>query len=165
MPTSDQAAIRLVLERFPYGIFIVATNSGSDGVVAVLATWVSQISFDPTLIAVSLERGGVLAGALQESGEFSVNIVPSDGIGTAKVVLKSGSHMDDAETRALFARAEGGVPVLRESAGVLLCHTHRVVEAGDHDLILAEVTRADAAGASQPLSLEDTGWKYRQKNS
>ncbi len=165
MPTSSQGVIRSVLERFPYGIFIVATHGGSGGVLAVVATWVSQVSFDPALIAVSLEKGGVLATALQESGEFSLNIVPSAGIETAKLLLKSGPRLEGVQAKEIFGRSEEGVPVLRESAGVLLCHIHRVVEAGDHDLILAEVTRADAEGSMQPLSLQETGWKYRQKSS
>jgi flavin reductase (DIM6/NTAB) family NADH-FMN oxidoreductase RutF len=154
--------LRAIFERFPYGIFVVATNSGDD-VYGILATWVMQVSFEPPLIAISVEKGGVFSEALKRSGLFSLSLVRSQDIRVAKGVLKAGPVIEGSEVRDDFVFSAEGVPALKESAGILTCRITHMHDSGDHLLIVAEATSGEPADLAEMMTLRETGWKYRRK--
>jgi flavin reductase (DIM6/NTAB) family NADH-FMN oxidoreductase RutF len=43
------------LEQMPYGLYIIGSR-GADNINGMMADWVMQVSFQPRLVAVSLER-------------------------------------------------------------------------------------------------------------
>ena len=162
---SNAIDVRLILERFPYGVFVVATTSPEGEVLGILATWVTQVSFEPPLIAVSVETGGNFGQALGRSGQFSLNLLRSGDLRLAREILKSGPRLEEHGARKEFMIAPGGTPVLQESAGALLCRVTQMHEAGDHQLIVAEVTGGFDSQGMESMTLRETGWKYRRKNS
>jgi flavin reductase (DIM6/NTAB) family NADH-FMN oxidoreductase RutF len=159
---TEDAVVRTTLERFPYGIFVAATRS-EKGVVGILATWVMQVSFEPPLVAISVEKGGEFAEALALSGSLSLSLVRVGDIRVAKGVLKSGSAIEGSDARDDFVVSEEGVPALKESAGVLACRITQTHDAGDHLLIVAEVSSGSSGTAGEMMTLRETGWKYRRK--
>jgi flavin reductase (DIM6/NTAB) family NADH-FMN oxidoreductase RutF len=160
---SEAATIRNVLERIPYGIFVIATTSRTDGLRGIIATWVTQLSFEPPLVAVSVEKKGDLADALRRSGQFSLSLVPATGLQVAKNILKAGSHLNGPEVFDAFTGPLIDPPILRDSSGALICQIQQVVDTGDHDLFIAEVVKGIDAGMTPALTLRETGWKYRRR--
>ena len=158
---SDWDPTQAILDRFPYGIFVVACGDPDQDVTAIVATWLTQISFSPPLVAVSLEKDGIPAGEISRSGRFSISLVPGKGIALARAILKSGPRFVRAHRDAMFLNTPSGVPVLRGSAGALECHVKQLHEAGDHLLVVAEVAGGESAPSLEMLSLKETGWKYR----
>lgn len=160
---SEDAAMQALFERFPSGIFVVALPASDNCILGIVATWVMQVSFEPPLVAVSVETGGVMAEELRRSGRFSLNLVQTGDIATAKTILKYGPRLEEQEGREVFAASGEGLPVLGKSAGVLICKIAQIVEAGDHLLVVAEAVRGESPGTSEMLTLRETGWKYRNK--
>ena len=154
--------VRAIFERFPYGIFVVATSSDA-GVLGIMATWVMQVSFEPPLVAISVEKGGAFAKALTRSGGFSISLVRVHDTRVARGVLKSGPVIEGSEARNDFVLSPDGVPALRESAGILECRITQIHDAGDHLLIVAEAASALLADSGEMMTLRETGWKYRRK--
>ena len=161
----DTNSVRSVLEQFPYGIFILAAHTQEQGVSAIVATWVMQVSFTPPLVAVSLERDGTMLPEIMREGRFSINCVPADGIALAKSILKSGPAFARELADQLFATGSSDVPMLRGAAGVLDCQSRNVHEAGDHVLIIAEVVGGEATRLTEMLDLKRTGWRYRSRDT
>src|SRR4051794_11434933 len=62
------------LEVLPYGLYIIGSR-GSDNINGMMADWVMQVSFEPRLIACSLERSATTLRNLRETGVFSVNLL------------------------------------------------------------------------------------------
>ena len=162
---SEDPTVRALFERFPCGVFILSLPGPGESLMGIVATWVMQVAFEPPLVAVSVEREGALAEALQRAGRFSLNLVRSDDISTAKGVLKHGPDLAGSEIGEAFRLTGEGLPVLRNGAGHLACQTTQIHEAGDHLLVVAEVVRGESPGPSEILTLRETGWKYRKKNS
>lgn len=154
--------VRTIFERFPYGIFVVATSSDA-GILGIVATWVMQVSFDPPIVAISVEKGGVFAEALKRSGSFSLALMRSQDTRVAKGILKSGPLIEGSDVRDDFVVSPEGVPALRETAGVLQCRISQTHEAGDHILVVAEATSGALADPGEIMTLRETGWKYRRK--
>jgi flavin reductase (DIM6/NTAB) family NADH-FMN oxidoreductase RutF len=159
---NNDDVLRGIFERFPYGIFVVATSS-DNGILGILATWVMQVSFEPPLVAISVEKGGVFAEALLRSGRFSLNLVRPEDIRVAKGVLKSGLLIERSDVRDDFLVTPEGVPALRESAGILECRITQTHDSGDHLLIVAEADAGVPADSAEMMTLRETGWKYRRK--
>ena len=55
-PTLDANARRTVLRLFTYGLYVVGVSDGDDANVFT-ANWLTQVSFDPPLLALSVENG------------------------------------------------------------------------------------------------------------
>jgi len=47
--------IKSVLRRMPYGFYAVTSKSDED-VNAMVANWISQVSFEPRLVALGLKK-------------------------------------------------------------------------------------------------------------
>jgi len=159
---NKEEALRTVFESFPYGIFVVATGSDA-GVLGIVATWVMQVSFEPPMVAISVEKGGVFAEALKRSGNFSLALVRSQDSRVAKGILKWGPQIEGSDVRNDFVVSPAGVPGLKESAGILECRITQTHDAGDHLLVVAEATAGAPADSGEIMTLRETGWKYRRK--
>src|SRR5204863_7874735 len=73
----DPAARKAVLRLFTYGLY--AVTLAAEGVVhAFTANWLTQVSFDPPLVAVSVENDSRSIGLLRASGVFAVNVFAAD---------------------------------------------------------------------------------------
>lgn len=74
---TNDYTIHEVMELIPYGLYIVGSRNDAD-VDAMIADWVMQISFDPRLVAVSLEKDARTLENVEATGVFSVNLLSQD---------------------------------------------------------------------------------------
>ena len=67
----DQAAKKKVLRDFTYGLYAVtAAHEGERGVFT--ANWLSQASFDPPLVMLSVENDSSTLPLIRASGRFAI---------------------------------------------------------------------------------------------
>src|SRR4051794_19834673 len=67
----DAGAKKAVLRQFTYGLYAVtAQHEGERGVFT--ANWLSQISFEPPLVAISVERDSSTLPLIRASGRFTI---------------------------------------------------------------------------------------------
>ena len=161
------------LELFPYGLYIIGSR-GSDNFNGMMADWVMQVSFEPRLVAVSLERNSTTLRNLRESGMFSVNVLaagdrqlavrfcqPRDA---SKIQGRSGGAATVIHDKlAGVPHSYGGLtgcPVLDGALGYLECKVENLVETGDHVLAIGLVLGAGILNEGEPLSSRDLGWSY-----
>jgi flavin reductase (DIM6/NTAB) family NADH-FMN oxidoreductase RutF len=151
-----------VMELFPYGIYVMAAAAG-ENVAAIIATWVTQVSFVPPLVAVAVEKEGSFLEQILAAKQFSLSLLPEDGIETAKYVLKNGP-LFPLETKGLpFVNGENAPPRPAGAHSTINCRIRETYPAGDHVIMVGEITGAKAQGSGPVLTLLDTGWKYRRK--
>lgn len=154
----DKTDATNVLELLPYGVQVAAT--GGDGTVsAIILTWLSQVSFDPPLIMVSLETGGDFLKQVEHVGVFSVNLLRREDKDLAQSVLRGKGVFPGGSP--LFRTGPEGVPAVEGALGTLWCRVHKSIPAGDHTIILGEVMEGEQLQQGAMLTLEETGWKYR----
>jgi flavin reductase (DIM6/NTAB) family NADH-FMN oxidoreductase RutF len=154
------AARRLIssLENLPHGVYVLTTGD-ADTPQAMVATWITQVSFDPALLVLALENDSRFRSACDEYGTLAVHLLTSEGLGIAKDVLKG--KLTRSARSSPFLVHHSGIPYLAGAHTVLFCRLGSKIPAGDHTVYVAEAFDALGAEGGDVLTLKDTGWKYR----
>src|ERR1700736_3360329 len=110
---------RRVLWKMPSGLYLVGSRS-ADGQTRNLMTlnWATQLSFDPKLVGIGVERTAVSYGLISDGRVFSLCLLDREDRAVVRKFVKPAEL--DAEGRTLngFAFRDGrstGVPVLDQS--------------------------------------------------
>ena len=148
-------SVAALFQRLTQGVYVVGVAHGEVR-NAFTAAWVMQVSFDPLLLALSINPRHSSYGLLKESRAFSVN------------VLKKG-QLDLAEHYGQPARADKlagtewttdrtGLPLLREALAWFECQVVGEHAAGDHVLVLGRVINGKLLDSqAEPMSYRQTG--------
>jgi flavin reductase (DIM6/NTAB) family NADH-FMN oxidoreductase RutF len=153
-------------ELAPYGIWGCGIRT-RDGRSAIIVTWVTQLSFAPTLIGVALESEGSFLEHTITSGEFTLSSLPKKGgKEIASKILKGGLNHLDGRNAALFREEPEWEEGIKGAVATLKCEVTAHYPCGDHTFVVAKVAAEQrwrrSAGV---LLLSDTGWKYRHRQS
>ncbi len=157
----DRSQARDVLSRMHYGLYIAASRDESD-TVGVIVTWVSQVSFFPQLVSISLENISPLKNCIEKSGYFSLNLLPSGGKKLASSFLRPGKAMPNLINGRPVEAAAHGSPFLTEASACIECRVTARHEAGDHTILVGEVVDARTQKRGNVLSMKETGWNYQR---
>jgi flavin reductase (DIM6/NTAB) family NADH-FMN oxidoreductase RutF len=108
----------------------------------------ASLSLNPPMVLVSLDRTSQLLGVVRRSGRFGINVLGSDQSGIARVFAGKGGAAKFDGVPWEFA---DGVPRIPGAGGFLACRVARLVEGGDHIVVLGEVHAAHTVEA-RPLT-------------
>ncbi len=154
---------RRVLWTMPSGLYVLGTRAGERRNGMTL-NWATQVSFDPKLVAVSVEKEAFSHELLAEGGVFALSIVDREDRAIVRKFTKPVEVDIEARTLNGFAFHDGksGAPVLDQAAAYVDCVVRQQVDVGDHTLFLGEVVDA---GFQKPedtgvLRMEDTRMNY-----
>ncbi len=137
-----------MLGHFPTGVTVV-TALGDDGPAGVAIGSFASISLDPPLVGFFLGTTSTSGAAIESAGAFCVNILAADQLELCGVMAsKSPTKFDGVDwTPAPVS----GAPILAGCVGFIDCSAERVVELGDHNLIVGQVRALDASDVSSPM--------------
>ena len=156
--------IKDALRMMPYGFYGITSRHG-DEVNAMVANWLTQASFEPRLIALSLQKTSHTYGLIEKGGVFAVNIFNKADQEAIKPFTKSREKNPDKMKDARYTEGpETGCPILEGAAAYLECKVAQVVDVGgDHNIMVGEVVSAGVkkpGEAADTLTLVDIGWSY-----
>jgi flavin reductase (DIM6/NTAB) family NADH-FMN oxidoreductase RutF len=159
----DQDAKKKVLRRIVYGLYAfgVQDDEAEGGAHAMTVNWVTQVSFEPPMIAVAVENESRSLPLVRRARSFALSILPT---GTRQLAGKLGrssanvpNKLDGVEHHPAPVT---GSPVLDEATGWLDCRMVSEQPAGDHVVIVAEVVEAGMQREEKTLTLEEAGFRY-----
>jgi flavin reductase (DIM6/NTAB) family NADH-FMN oxidoreductase RutF len=140
--------------HFPTGVAILTTVHDGER-HGMTANSITSVSLDPVLILVCLVREARTALAIQKSGRFAVNFLAEHQEEVSRRFSVAGQdHFEGLE----LEEDESGLPLLPGGTAYLVCRVTELVEAGDHDVVLAEVERAGERGGA-PLVFHLGGYR------
>ncbi len=152
-------------DLIPYGLWGCAARTPA-GRTAIIVTWVTQLSFEPPLLGLSLESQGAFLKEVLRAGEFTLSALPrKQGTTIARRILKEGMMKGGSTEAPLFSSDPDWQEAIEGAAAAVQCRVARHYPAGDHTLIEGEVIREHHWLNSDVLRLSDTGWKYRPSPS
>jgi flavorubredoxin/flavin reductase (DIM6/NTAB) family NADH-FMN oxidoreductase RutF len=129
-----QAVGRLV------GSMSIVTAKQAEISGAMLASWVSQATFNPPGITVAVAKERAIESLLQTGNPFVVNILGQDNhLGLMKHFLKPFNPGEDRFEEVATQSTESGGVVLSEALAYLECEVTNRMECGDHWVIYGEV--------------------------
>jgi len=154
---------RRALWTMPYGLYVLGTRAG-DRRNGMTLNWATQVSFDPKLLAVSVEKEAFTHELLLEGGVFALNLVDREDRAVVRKFTKPVEVDLEARTLNGFAFHDGlsGAPVLDQAVAYVDCAVRQTVDLGAYTLFLGEVVDA---GFQKPedtgvLRMEDTRMNY-----
>ena len=139
------------------GVYVVGVAHGSK-LGGFTAAWITQVSYDPLLVAVSVNPGHVSFPLLIAAGVFAVSILGQGQLELARHFgTQSGRNIDKLATQR-WQPAASGAPVLSDAIGYLDCRVVACHSAGDHELVLAQVVGGSVlAHDTLPMTYAETG--------
>jgi flavin reductase (DIM6/NTAB) family NADH-FMN oxidoreductase RutF len=157
-------SIKNALKMMPYGFYCIGSHSGEDSNVMV-ANWLTQVSFEPRLMAFGLQKTSYSHALISKEKVFSVNIFRSDNSEAIMPFTKSRAKNPEKMADAMISEGpETGCPILDEAAAFFECRVVEIIDlGGDHDVVVGEVVGAglrQELEAANVLRLSDVGWSY-----
>jgi flavin reductase (DIM6/NTAB) family NADH-FMN oxidoreductase RutF len=155
----NEDAKQAALRAFTYGLVVVGARAG-DEVNGMTANWLTQVSFEPPLVAVAVERRAHTHGLIEQGRCFSLNILASGQKAIAARFTQPQRRAGDKLGSFDIRIGRTGCPILNEALGYVDCELTQAVDAGDHTLFIGRVVDAGLQRDGQPLTLAETGWHY-----
>src|SRR5205823_3203858 len=155
----DPALKKQVLRTFTYGLY--AVSCANEGEVNIFtANWLTQVSFDPPLIAVSVENVSKSLPMILRSRVFTVNVLRSGGRELAGKLGKSALRQPDKLVGVGYTSGPNGCPILDDALAWVACQVLHTAPAGDSTLIVAEVVDVGMLGEGQALTMAVAGFRH-----
>jgi len=107
----------------------------------------TSLSMDPPMVLVSLDRRSELLRGLGKGVRFGVNVLGSDQAALAGAFARKGAD----KFAGVGWDLDEGAPRLDGSSGWLACAVAKLVDGGDHVIVLGDVLRAVSFGG-EPLT-------------
>ncbi|MDJ0659667.1 MAG: diflavin flavoprotein [Crocosphaera sp.] len=109
---------------------------------AMLASWISQATFNPPGFTVAVAKERAIESLLHKGSSFVLNILrEGDHIALMKHFLKPFSPGEDRFEGVKTEVADNGSPILQDALAYLECKVGDRMECGDHWVIYAMVTK------------------------
>jgi len=155
---------RRVLWTFPSGLYVIGSRD-SDRRNGMTANWVTQVSFDPKLVAVSVDKHAVTHQLIATSQVFTVCTIDRENREFVRKFTKPVDVDASAMTLNGFPFHDGaitGAPVLDQAAAFVECEVRNPVDVGDHTLFIGEVVNCGFQNEEDTavLRMEDTRMSY-----
>ena len=155
---SLDADLDKALGRLSGGLYVVTARQGEgDGVRsgAMVASWVSQASFDPPGITVAVARDRAIEALMQVGDRFVLNIL---GEQNQQVLLRHFLRRfppgaDRFAGVNLLEGAAAGGPVLGDALAYLGCRVAQRMEGPDHWIIYAVVEEGNVADTTAATAI------------
>jgi flavin reductase (DIM6/NTAB) family NADH-FMN oxidoreductase RutF len=155
----DQATKKTVLRKLTYGLHAVSVRHG-ERQNAFTANWLTQVAFEPPMIALAVENDGASLELLQASGRFAISVLATGQRELAGHFGRPSARNPDKLAGAAHHASPGGLPILDDALGWLECAVRGSLPAGDHTVFVAEVVEAGVLREGDPLTMQETGFRY-----
>ncbi len=127
------------LGRISGGLYIITAKKG-DVSSAMLASWVSQASFEPLGLTIAVAKDRAIEALMQVGDTFVLNVLAEDNYqGLMKHFLKRFAPGADRFAGVKTQPAKNGSPILSEAVAYLECQVAKRMELSDHWIVYATV--------------------------
>ena len=155
----DPALKKQVLRTFTYGLY--AVSCADEGEVNIFtANWLTQVSFDPPLLAISVENASKSLPMILRSRKFTVNVLRSGARELAGKLGKSALLHPNKLANVQYEPGPNGCPILHDALAWVACEVRHSVEAGDSTLLVAEVVDVGMLGEGESLTMAEAGFRH-----
>ncbi|GAB6908093.1 hypothetical protein JCM12296A_39320 [Desulfosarcina cetonica] len=155
-----QDALLKTMAHMTYGIYVLTTRAG-ETINGMIASWVSQVSFDPPLFMVAVHPNRYSHDLLMQSGHFALHVIDDQ----QKDLLARFKGPVAREKFDAIAWHEGvtGCPILEDCIASVECRITQQLAPGNHTLFVGEVVDAVFHAEKRPLCTLDYAGCYLGK--
>ncbi|OKH24141.1 flavin oxidoreductase [Hydrococcus rivularis NIES-593] len=134
---SESARTEQALGRIVGSLCVVTCQQG-DLSGAMLASWVSQATFNPPGLTIAVAKERAIESLLHSGNRFVLNILQEGNhLGLMKHFLKPFTPGEDRFAGLQIEAADNGSPILKDALAYLECRVENRMECGDHWVVYA----------------------------
>jgi flavin reductase (DIM6/NTAB) family NADH-FMN oxidoreductase RutF len=146
-----------LFRRLTAGVYVIGVADGERR-NAFTAAWLTQVSFDPLLLALSVNPGHASFPLLVEGGGFAVSVLSRDQLHLARHFGTRSARETDKLAGVPWHSGRTGAPILDGSLAYLECVLDGRTPAGDHVIVIGRVVAGGLlAPDAVPLTYGETG--------
>ena len=147
--------------KMPYGIYVLTTYHDNK-INGMIASWVSQVSYNPAMIMVALHPKRYSHQLIQSSKSFALHLL----FRKQKELLRlfKGSNPEAKFATLEWTRGKTGCPILKECLAYMECTVRYTFSPGNHTLFFGEIIEAHIFSDKEPLSTFDYDGVYLGKD-
>ena len=142
-----------LFKQISHGVYVIGVTDGTHQ-NAFTAAWVMQVSFNPLLLAISINPEHYSYQLLQAGGVCTVNVLGQKHYAIAE---HFGRSAKDKMTGFQWQKDKTGAPILSESLAYFDCQVSHYTDAGDHKIAICKVVSAGKLNEGRPLLYNQTG--------
>ncbi len=157
-PGTDPDAYKLVARHWCSTVTVVTAKRKSEFVTdsapemdGYTATAFLTVSIDPPIVMVSASNHGSAHALLTQSDHFVVNLLDASQQEVAAAFARPGAERVGNWERFGWQLDSSGAPLVLGSMGAFSARITERIPAGDHTLVLGEVTEIHKGSAVTPL--------------
>jgi flavin reductase (DIM6/NTAB) family NADH-FMN oxidoreductase RutF len=155
----DDMVKKQALRLFTYGLYAVSVAEGGE-VNAFTANWLSQASFDPPLLMVSVENDSKSLSMIQRSQHFAVNVLEDGQRDLAGALGKTALKVPDKLKGLAYDLSESGCRLLHDALAWVECRVTASAPAGDSTVIIGEVINVGLRREGEALTMKAAGFRH-----
>ena len=146
-----------LFHRLTAGVYVVGVTDGAKR-DAFTAAWVMQASFDPLLLALSINPGNASYQLLQTGGGFTISVLKEGQLDLARRFGTRSGRDEDKLAGVPWRPGRSGAPILEAALAYFDCKLAGRMRAGDHELVLGHVIDGKILDRNgKPLAYAGTG--------
>lgn len=155
----DEAIKKEALRLFTYGLYAVSVSVGQQR-NAFTANWLGQVSFEPPLIALSIQNDSASLPMVRAARRFVVSVYGAEQRELAGQLGKTLVRRPDKLDGIALSQTPSGQPYLSESLGWVEVEVTSETPAGDSTLLLGQVVDAGMLRRDEPLTMRAAGFRH-----
>ncbi len=155
----NQEHKKTILRKIPNGLFITTAKDGDNATGAVIS-FVTQISIEPSLIALSIRKNSSFYDVAEKNEYLAIHLPDKEQQSMVSSFFKIKDKLNDSINGYGFKWSGLGNPLLDDIPMILEVKIIEIIDKGDHPLFICEVVNAILHQEVEMLTMTDTNWHY-----
>jgi flavin reductase (DIM6/NTAB) family NADH-FMN oxidoreductase RutF len=149
------------LGKLTYGIYVL-TAFDQDEINGMIASWVSQVSYDPPLIMVAIHPNRYSHRLIERGGGFALHVLAANqGEYLSRFKGEDPRRKFDG---IQWGKGKTGCPILKDCIAFAECTVTGAYKPGNHTLYIGEIVDAHCYSNDRPLITLDYAGQYLGKS-
>ena len=149
------------LGRMTYGIYVLTTRV--DAIInGMIASWVTQVSYEPPLIMVAIHPSRYSHDLVEKGQSFALHVIDREQREMLKIF--KGPDPEKKFSNMSWEQGKTGVPILKDCTAWLELTVKERHMPGNHTLFIGEIIDGGARDSGTPLCTLDYEGTYVGKS-
>lgn len=158
MEPGNETTMLDALGKLTHGVYVLATRRGRE-TSAMTAAWATRASERPPYIAVAVRDDRYTHARILESETFALSILREDQVDVATHFADTSSEYHEKLHGVPYSLSPSGSPYLLDCLAYLDCRLRDTARAGDHTVLVGEITAGEILDSSYPLIYDPTEYE------
>jgi flavin reductase (DIM6/NTAB) family NADH-FMN oxidoreductase RutF len=149
------------LGKMTYGIYVLTSYYGQK-INGMIASWVSQVSYDPPMIMIAIHPNRYSHHLIKKGRYFTLHVLAKNQ--TDLLERFKGPDPLAKFDAIQWTRGKTGCPVLKKCVAYMECEVKTSYSPGNHTLFIGKVRYGEVISKDDPLRTSDLAGVYLGKD-